>query len=489
MVYKVGVGLRLRLAHAFLHSSWATQQSQPAGSLQQLVVAFPNQGSSLTHSVASSLGGAITLLAMLVVSASINLAATLTVIAALFLFSGLLRPLRRLLSRQSAASIDPVVGISNGVAQIGTLGLEIQSFGVTEQVQEKINQLIFAEGDAQRKVGLVHNSISPAYVSLAYLAVAAAILLVALMGTGQIDSAGAVMIIMLRTLGYGQQIQSGLAAVTNVQPFIDLIEDSIDTFQKSTRENGHLNIETVGNIRFSDVSFCYFDDIKVLKEIDFEINQGEAIGIIGPSGSGKSTLIQLLLGIREPSSGTITANGIETKLIDKSSWTSKVAFVPQEATLITGTVADNISFFRSGISQQEMIDAARAAHILDDIEKLPNGFNTDLGEGAQQLSGGQRQRLAIARALAGKPELLVLDEPTSALDMKSESVIRNTIASLKGQVTVVVIAHRLSTVDICTRLMVIQDGQKRAFSTQSELEEDSDFYKEVLHLTMSDKSS
>jgi ATP-binding cassette subfamily B protein len=489
MVYKVGVGLRLRLAHAFLNSSWATQQSQPAGSLQQLVVTFPNQGSSLTHSVASSLGGAITLLAMLVVSASINLVATLTVIAALFLFSGLLRPLRRLLSRQSAASIDPMVSISNGVAQIGTLGLEIQSFGVTEQVQEKINQLIFDEGDAQRKVGLVHNSISPAYVSLAYLAVAAAILLVAVMGTGQIDSAGAVMIIMLRTLGYGQQIQSGLAAVTNVQPFIDLIEDSIDTFQKSTRENGLLTIETVGNIRFTDVSFCYFDDKKVLKEIDFEIKQGEAIGIIGPSGSGKSTLIQLLLGIREPSSGTVTANGIEIKLIDKSSWTSKVAFVPQEATLITGTVADNISFFRSGISRQEMIDAARAAHILDDIEKLPNGFNTNLGEGAQQLSGGQRQRLAIARALVGKPELLVLDEPTSALDMKSESVIRNTIASLKGQVTVVVIAHRLSTVDICTRLMVIQDGQKRAFATQSELEEDSDFYKEVLHLTMSDKSS
>jgi ATP-binding cassette subfamily B protein len=482
LVYRVGVNLRLRLSHAFLDSSWASQQSQPAGTLQQLVVSFPTQGSSLIYSLAASLGAGITLIAMMTVSFLVNFLATLTVFIALFLFSGILRPLRNRLNRRSTASIEPQVSFSNGVAQIGTLGLEIHSFGVNQQVKKKIDQLIFNEGEAQRKVGLISNSISPAYVSLAYLAVVTAVLLVALLGTGQLGSAGAVMIIMLRTLGYGQQLQNGSVSISLIQPFIDLIEKTIITYQHSSQEKGTSQVSEIGSIKFDDVTFSYLANTPVLDRISFEIKQGEAIGVVGPSGSGKSTLVQLLLGIRNPASGSITANGINLKEIDRSSWTSKVAFVPQDATLITGTVAENISFYRPDISMEQMIDAARSAHVLDDIQKLPQGFDTDLGERAQQLSGGQRQRLSIARALVGNPQLLILDEPTSALDMKSESVIRDTIAALKGRVTVVVIAHRLSTLDVCNRLMVIQEGQLKAFATPAELAADNDFYKEALRL-------
>lgn len=482
LVYRVGVNLRLRLSHAFLDSSWATQQSQPAGTLQQLVVSFPTQGSSLIYSLATSLGAGITLVAMMAVSFLVNFIATLTVFVALFLFSGILRPLRNRLNRRSTASIEPQMSFSNGVAQIGTLGLEIHSFGVSRQVKNKIDQLIFNEGEAQRKVGLVSNSISPAYVSLAYLAVVTAVLLIALLETGQLGSAGAVMIIMLRTLGYGQHLQNGSVSVSLIQPFIDLIEKTIITYQDSSQENGALQISKIGSIKLDAVTFSYLVNTPVLKKISFEIKQGEAIGVIGPSGSGKSTLVQLLLGIRNPASGSITADGIELREINRSSWTSKVAFVPQDATLITGTVAENIAFYRSDISEKQMIEAARLAHVLDDIQKLPNGFDTDLGERAQQLSGGQRQRLSIARALVGNPELLILDEPTSALDMKSESVIRDTIASLKGRVTVVVIAHRLSTLDVCNRLMVIQEGQLKAYAASAELAKDNDFYKEALRL-------
>jgi ATP-binding cassette subfamily B protein len=483
LVYRVGVNLRLRLSHAFLDSSWATQQAQPVGTLQQLVVSFPTQGSNLIYSLAASLGAGITLLAMMAVSLIVNFIATLTVFVALFLFSGILRPLRNRLNRRSTASIAPQVSFSNGVAQISTLGLEIHSFGVSEQVKEKVDQLIFDEGEAQRRVGLISNSISPVYVSLAYLAVVTAVLLVAVLGTEQLGSAGAVMIIMLRTLGYGQQLQNGSVSISLIRPFIDLIEKTILSYQLSMKKNGFTKLARIETIKFNEVSFAYITNALVLRNISFEIEHGEAIGIIGPSGSGKSTLVQLLLGIRNQSSGSISINGTELREIDKSTWVSKVAFIPQDSTLITGSVADNLAFFRPGITRQKMVEATKSAHLLEDIEKLPNGFDTDLGERGQQLSGGQRQRLSIARALLSDPELLILDEPTSALDLTSESVIRDTIASLKERTTVVVVAHRLSTLDVCDRLMVIEGGQLKAFTSPLELSRDNDFYKEALRLS------
>ena len=290
------------------------------------------------------------------------------------------------------------------------------------------------------------------------------------------------MIVMLRTLGYGQQLQNGSASLSLIRPFIALIDSTIAEYQRSTSKRGEYAVAEIGAIKFENVSFSYNANAPVLHDLTFETHKGEIIGIVGPSGSGKSTLVQLILGVREPEAGRITSNGIDIREISRSSWTSKVAFVPQEATLITGTVAENIAFYRSGITEKKMIEAARAAHVLDDIQKLPQGFNTDLGERAQELSGGQRQRLSIARALVGDPELLILDEPTSALDMKSESVIRDTISALNGKVTVIVIAHRLSTLDACSKLMVIQDGLLKAFATPTELAADNDFYKEALRL-------
>ena len=482
ITYRISVGLRTRLSHAFLRSSWAIQQSQPAGILQQLVVTFPNQGSALITQLANSLGAALTLIAMLGVAFVVDPRATLVVLLALILLATLLRPLRGRVNRRSKDSIDPQVAFSNGVAQVGTLGLEIQSFGVQKQSEEYLDSLIATDAIAQRRVGLISYSVSPIYISLAYGAVIGALLIVEALGTNQMQSSGAVMLLMLRTLSYGQALQQGSISLAQVFPFLNRIESTVEEFETNRATSGKQKINHVGSIEFSNVSFSYVPRRTVVQDVSCQLLAGNSYGIIGPSGSGKSTLVQLLLGIRNPTSGLITVNGIDLTEIDRSSWASKVAFVPQDATLITGTVAENISFYRPGISEQQMIEAARSAHVLGDIEKLTQGFNTDLGERAQQLSGGQRQRLSIARALVGNPELLILDEPTSALDMKSESVIRDTIAALSGHVTVVVIAHRLSTLDVCSRLMVIQEGQLKAFATPTELATDNDFYKEALRL-------
>jgi ABC-type multidrug transport system fused ATPase/permease subunit len=419
---------------------------------------------------------------MLFVALTVATWATLVILLVLILLGGILRPLRSRVNKNSNASIDPQVSFSSGVAQIGSLGLEIQAFGVQDQSEKYLDKLIDSDAVAQRRLGLIAYSVSPIYVTLAYGAVLVALVIVSALSKQNLGSSGAVMLIMLRTLSYGQALQQGSVSLAQIIPFLNLIESTIKNFENNRATNGSVKLLHIDSIVAKKVSFSYVNHNQALHNVSFILEKGESYGIIGPSGSGKSTLVQLLLGIRDPQSGQISVNGCDLRKVDRTSWSSKVSFVPQEATLITGTVAENIIFFRSGISEERMIEAARAANILEEVEKLPHGFNTNLGERAQQLSGGQRQRLSIARALAGNPELLILDEPTSALDIKSESAIRSTIASLSGKVTVVVIAHRMSTLDVCSKLMVIQDGELKAFAATSELSVNNNFYKEAIRL-------
>ncbi|MGZ4759004.1 MAG: ATP-binding cassette domain-containing protein, partial [Acidimicrobiales bacterium] len=159
------------------------------------------------------------------------------------------------------------------------------------------------------------------------------------------------------------------------------------------------------------------------------------------------------------SKGTILVGSVDLADVDPRSWSRLTAFVPQENKLILATVADNIRFFRPGFSLEQVEAAARAAHLHDEITELPEGYLTLIGPSARGLSGGQRQRLGIARALLGSPELLVLDEPTSALDSRSEELIRVTLSELKGSTSVLLVAHRPATLEVCDRVLRIEHGR------------------------------
>jgi ABC-type multidrug transport system fused ATPase/permease subunit len=195
--------------------------------------------------------------------------------------------------------------------------------------------------------------------------------------------------------------------------------------------------------------------------ITLTIDAGEIVGVVGPSGAGKSTLVQLLLRLRVPSRGTITVSGIPYEDIEPSSWHRLVALVPQDPKLFGGSVHDNIAFHRPGITRERVEQAAAAAHVAHDVRELPEGFDTMLGPRGTGLSGGQKQRVAIARALVGEPQLVVLDEPTSALDTRSEQLLLQTIEELEGRVTMVIVAHRLTTLARCDRLLAMNHGHLR----------------------------
>jgi ABC-type bacteriocin/lantibiotic exporter with double-glycine peptidase domain len=222
------------------------------------------------------------------------------------------------------------------------------------------------------------------------------------------------------------------------------------------------------DISVKNVSFAYDNRGPVLKQVPFFVPGGRILGIAGRSGSGKTTLSEILLGMRQPADGVAQVGNVSVARIAKGDGVSPIALVAQDAVLLRGSVAFNISFFR-GVSPEKIEAASRAAHLHEDVLGMPDLYETEVGEGGIALSGGQRQRLAIARALAGNPRVLVLDEPTSALDGRSESLIRQTLTELRGRVTIIVISHRLGLVEDCDLLLVLDKGRVADFGPRREV--------------------
>jgi ABC-type multidrug transport system fused ATPase/permease subunit len=197
-----------------------------------------------------------------------------------------------------------------------------------------------------------------------------------------------------------------------------------------------------------------------LNDVNVQVAFGDVIAIVGPSGAGKTTFVDTLLGIIQPTSGHVHVSNLEPlEAIQK--WPGAMAYVPQDVNLIDGTILDNliVGFDEENVQMNLINDALEIAQLKDFVEKLPNGIRTQIGENGTKLSGGQRQRIGIARALLTKPLLLVLDEATSSLDAETELAISKAIAELKGNVTVFIIAHRLSTVRDANQVIYIEDGE------------------------------
>lgn len=471
---------RRRLAHSYLGSAWVIQQAEPTGRLQALLTGFVGAASSTVTTLTGAVTALLSLFAFLTTGIIIDPISTLAVLAALSLVGAVLTPIRRAIRRRANLGARAGLDFANAVSELGSLGLEMQTYGVQEQFAGRIDSLSAETVEAQRRVQTVSASVAPIYISLAYLAVLGGVTILTIIGFTNLAVIGAVILLMLRSLSYGQQVAAAAGSLAGNAPYLDLIHQTVHRYESSPASSGTAIPSGLTPLTVKEVTFAYGSERPALEGLSFEIQGGEVIGVIGPSGAGKSTLAQLLLGLREPDVGTILVAGVSLREVNREWWSRRVAFVAQEAQLLTGTVAENIRFFREGLEDDDLRRAATDANVLADIEALPRGFDTHLGERGSQLSGGQRQRLSLARALIGRPELLVLDEPTSALDGGSEALVRDTLAELRGQLTTVIIAHRMSTLDICDRIMVIEDGRMTAFDTPAALHVHSAFYQNAL---------
>ena len=231
-------------------------------------------------------------------------------------------------------------------------------------------------------------------------------------------------------------------------------------------------------LEFRGVHFSYLASSaeQTLSDINFSITRGSMVGIIGSSGSGKSTLVDLILRLQNPDGGVILADGKDVSAVSLREWRQNIAYVPQEPFLMNDTIYENIRFFNSFLTADDIENAAKIANIYDFIRSLPKGFATVVGERGIRLSGGERQRVVLARALARSPQILILDEATSALDNESELLIQKAIERLKGQVTIVIIAHRLSTVENSDKLIALEGGRILETGAPAELLKDKDSY-------------
>lgn len=234
-----------------------------------------------------------------------------------------------------------------------------------------------------------------------------------------------------------------------------------------------------GNISFKDVYFAYEKDLPVLKGMNFKVNANETIGFVGPSGAGKSTIFNLISAIERVDKGLITFDGVDINTLDKSSIRGNLSVISQNAYIFNMSILDNLKVIKKDATEEEIKDVCHLACLDDFIETLPNKYDTIVGEGGVTLSGGQKQRLAIARALLLKTEVLLFDEATSALDNETQTKIQEAINNLKGEYTILIIAHRLSTVIDANRIFVINNGVVEAAGTHKELLKTSKTYQKL----------
>ena len=244
-------------------------------------------------------------------------------------------------------------------------------------------------------------------------------------------------------------------------------------------------------IKFSELSFYYPSrpSTAALDNFNLIIPQGKVVALVGPSGAGKSSLFGLLQRFYDPQEGSISFGGCDIRELELTSLRRQIGVVEQQPTLFTGDVMYNIRYGKSDASDDEVIEAAKAAHADEFIGRLPDGYNSDLGEQGVKLSGGQRQRIAIARALLKNPKILLLDEATSALDAESEKRVQLALEKLMDGRTTVIIAHRLSTILHADLIVVMDDGEKIAQGSHEELLKSSSLYARLAHLQFSDRGS
>ena len=350
---------------------------------------------------------------------------------------------------------------------------EIQSFGREEYETEQVNERNFEHVRAMLHALKISAIFHP---SVEFISSVGTILVVGFGGLmayrDGLSVADIVAFLLYLSLFYGpvtglanllEGMQQSLAGAERVLAVLDApceIED---------RKNAVPLEQVRGDLRFEHVSFAYDDKIPVLRDVSFHVEPGKMLALVGPTGVGKTTLTQLISRFYEPDEGCIRIDGQDISCVTLESLRRNISPVLQDTFLFNGTIAENIGYAVPEATEEEIVAAAKAANIHEDILAMPEGYQTQVGERGLRLSGGQKQRVAIARAILRRSPIVILDEATASVDVETEQQIQKAIAGIAGSRTIIAIAHRLSTIRNADKILVIEDGRVTEEGTHEEL--------------------
>ncbi len=425
------------------------------------------------HMIPETITNVVTFLGVLIVLLTINYKLALITCAPIplifisgIIFSKKVRPYFKISQKK--------MGELSGKLQDNLSGIhEIQSFGREEYETGKVNEKNFEHIKAMLTALKISAIFHP---SVEFISSLGTILVVAFGGFLAMREGLSVEDVVAFLLYLGlfyapitglanllENMQQSMAGAERVLALLDAPCEIVD-------KPGAEDLKNVrGEIEFSHVSFSYGEESEVLKDISFKCEQGKMLALVGPTGVGKTTLTQLISRFYEPTEGKIFIDGHDLNDITIESLRRNISPVLQDTFLFNGTIAENIGYAVPEADLDEIKKAAKAANIHKDIEAMPNGYDTLVGERGLRLSGGQKQRVAIARAILRKSPVIILDEATASVDVETEQQIQQAISGIAGTRTIIAIAHRLSTIRNADKILVIEDGVVKESGTHEEL--------------------
>ena len=469
--------LRNNLFRKTLKADWSYLLKQKLGHLNTVLSIDITQGSVLLDQISGGIIILTSLFIYILVAINISFEVTLLTLA----FGGFAFLIFKPLIYRTKIMAGQVVNMNKKIAHHvneNIFGMKtVKSVVVSNSVGKVAQDLFENLRELKVKILMLRNITNALFQPISLIFIS--ILFAYSYKTANFSFAALIALVYLiqRIFQYFQQMQSLLHRMNESAPYLrDVLR-----YEESATKNVEKNIGAKPfmfekSLEFKDVEFAYNRQKTVLSNVDFTIKKGEMVGLIGPSGGGKTTIFDLILRLFNPVAGKILLDGRDVSEIDIDEWRRAIGYVSQDMFIMNDTIENNIRFYDDTISGKDMMGAAKMANIDDFIQSCADRFSTIVGERGVLLSAGQRQRIIIARILARKPKLLILDEATSALDSESELKIQETIEGLKGKVTVLVIAHRLSTVINSDKLLVLENGEITEQGTPAELLEKKTSY-------------